>query len=105
MIKKKERKKKCIYILKSRFPPVQCSFSTYNKASVSLTLEDFSRYLQRRYMSQNQPLALPELTKKKSLNSKDVLFKTTSCAIQCRGESSRRNPLDTCGGLGRGQEK
>lgn len=67
MIKKLE----CDYILRSGIPTL-FFFFTYNKASISLTLEDTSRYLQGRYI-EFQPLPFPNwnLQKKFLFNSKD----------------------------------
>lgn len=77
-------KLECDYIL--RFQHYNAHFPTYNKASVTLTLEDSSRYLHGRYIeSRFHP--------SKIWTYKNVLYhsKTTSCAIQCSGESVMRH--------------
>lgn len=44
------KKLECNYIWNQELQQYNAHFSTYNKASVSLTLEDISHYLQGRYI-------------------------------------------------------
>ncbi len=95
----------CINItfLYQEFQHYNAHFSTYNKASVSLTLEDTSRYLQGRYIESS---CYP----RPNLNLQNVLLnsktKTTSCAIQCSGESVMSGPRQRdVWGSGRAQRR
>lgn len=72
----------------SKFQHYNAHFSTYNKASVSLALEDPSRYLQGRYIESSYYPSQMWTYKNALFNSKS---KTTCCAIHRSGDSVMRH--------------